>query len=339
MQAMVLRASGPVETHPLAPEERPLPEPGPGELRVHVHVCAVCRTDLHVVEGELEATAGRPKLPLVPGHQVVGTVDARGPDLDAGAPGPGARVGIAWLRSTCGRCEPCREGATNLCADARFTGFHADGGYAGHALVPARYAYPIPERFADREAAPLLCAGIIGYRALLRSRVQPGQRLGLYGFGASAHIVIQLARHRGIEVHVCSLREEHRALARELGAAWVGEAAEAPPASLHGAILFAPAGELVPPALRALRPGGTLACAGIHMTPIPAVDYDRELFRERTLTSVTANTRADGLAFLREAAEVPIRPHTETFPLGEANEALVRLKQGRVSGSAVLVMG
>src|SRR5581483_11607224 len=227
-----------------------------------------------------------------------------------------------WLQQTCGRCEFCASGRENLCAETRFTGYHVHGGYAEYALVPERFAYPIPPIFTAEEAAPLLCAGIIGYRALRLSAVRPGQRLGLYGFGASAHLTIQVARHWGCEVYVCSLREEHRALARDLGAVWVGGASEAPPAKLHAAILFAPAGELVPPALRALDKGGTLAVAGIHMTPIPAIDYDRELFGERTLRSVTANTRQDGVDFLREAAAIPIRPHTERRRLEEANQAL-----------------
>ena len=248
----------------------------------------------------------------------------------------GDRVGIAWVRSTCGTCPFCVEGKTNLCEAARFTGWTDDGGYAEHAVVPAAWAYPIPEIFTDDQAAPLLCAGIIGYRALTLSNVSPGQRLGLYGFGASAHIVIQLALARGCEVFVASLREEHQKLAREMGAAWVGDAAEAPPATLHGSILFAPAGELVPPALRALRAGGTLACAGIHMSPIPSLDYARELCRERVLRSVTANTREDGLALLREAAAIRLNPRTESFPLEEANLALAFLKSGKIRGAAVL---
>jgi propanol-preferring alcohol dehydrogenase len=330
MKAMVLRAVQPVEARPLVLEQRDLPEPSAGELRVRVEVCGICRTDLHVVEGEL----ADPRLPIVPGHEVVGTVDAIGPGVSQ--PAPGSRVGIAWLRGTCGRCGFCLQGRTNLCPNARFTGFHEDGGYAEHAIVPFRYAYPIPPVFSDEEAAPLLCAGIIGYRALAMSGVEPGERLGLYGFGASAHIVLQIALHRGCEVYVFSLREHHRELARELGAAWVGTAGEAPPVPLHGSILFAPAGELVPPALRALAPGGTLACAGIHMSAIPTIDYDRELFGERVLRSVTANTREDGLALLEEAARIPIRPRTRSFPLEEANQALLLLKQGAIQGAAVL---
>ena len=331
MRAMILCATGPVHGEPrLEPVEIPVPEPGPEELRVRVHACGVCRTDLHVVEGDLSPR----KLPLVPGHEVVGTVEALGVGVRDFAVGD--RVGIAWVRSTCGRCEFCREGRTNLCPDARFTGWTDDGGYAERAVVPAAWAYPIPDVFTDDEAAPLLCAGIIGYRALALSSVRPGERFGLYGFGGSAHIVIQLALHRGCEVFVSSLRKEHQDLARSMGAAWVGGVDEAPPVPLHGSILFAPAGELVPGALRALRPGGTLACAGIHMTPIPEIDYGRDLFGERVLRSVTANTREDGLGLLREAAEIPVRPRTQLFPLAEANRALELLKQGRISGAAVL---
>ncbi|MGH7231616.1 MAG: zinc-binding alcohol dehydrogenase family protein, partial [Nitrospiraceae bacterium] len=248
------------------------------------------------------------------------------------------RVGIAWLQATCGRCEFCLTGRKNLCDQATFTGYHVDGGYAEYAIVPERFAYPIPAIFSDDEAAPLLCAGIIGYRALRLSGVRPGQRLGLYGFGASAHITIQVARHWGCSVYVSSLREEHRALARELGAAWVGGATDTPPDKLHGAIIFAPAGEIVPPALRALERGGTLAIAGIHMTPIPSIDYDRDLFGERVIRSVTANTRQDGLDLLREAAAIPIRTHTQRFKLEEANQALQALKAGTIQGAGVLKM-
>lgn len=332
MRAMVLSESADVATSPLALIERPAPEPGPGEVRVRVRACGVCRTDLHIVEGELPPATR----PIVPGHEVVGVVDRVGRDVRGLKEGD--RVGIAWLRATCGRCGFCASGRENLCLQAAFTGHHADGGYAEYALVPAAFAYPLPAGLGDEEVAPLLCAGIIGYRALRLSGVKPGERLGLYGFGASAHIAIQVARHWGCPVYVCSLREEHRALARELGAAWVGGAADPPPEKLHGAILFAPAGELVLPALRALDRGGTLACAGIHMTPIPPIDYDRELFGERVLRSVTANTKQDGLDLLREAAAIPIRPHTQRFRLEEANQALQRLKAGTIRGAGVLAI-
>lgn len=332
MKAMVLDHVGEVAGSPLHFRDIPVPIPGPGEVLVKVHVCAVCRTDLHVIEGELAGV----KRPLVPGHQVVGTVTLRGAGVSEVHEGD--RVGIAWLQGTCGQCDFCRSGRENLCLQARFTGYQIDGGYAEYALVPARFAYPIPAGFTDDEAAPLLCAGIIGYRALRLSGIKPGQRLGLYGFGASAHIAIQIARHWGCEVYVSSLKTEHQVLARELGALWVGGAHDAPPDPLHGSIIFAPAGELVPPALRALERGGTLALAGIHMSPIPSLDYDRELFGERILRSVTANTRQDGIDLLREAAAIPIKPHTVRFPLASANEALQALKAGAFQGAAVLTV-
>ena len=330
MKAMILEHEGEVTTNPLHMGDLPLPEPGPGQVRVKVTVCGVCRTDLHVIEGELPPMTR----PIVPGHETVGIVDQVGPGVTLLKAGD--RVGIAWLQATCRTCEFCQTGRENLCAQATFTGYHVNGGYAEYALVSERFAYPIPDIFSDEEAAPLLCAGIIGYRALRRSQIKPGQRLGLYGFGASAHITIQIARHWGCAVYVCSLREEHRVLARELGAVWVGESSDMPPATLHSAILFAPAGELVPPALRALEKGGTLALAGIYMTPIPSLDYTLDLFHERTIQSVTANTRQDGLDLLKEAAAIPIRTHTTSFPLEHANMALQALKAGTIQGAAVL---
>ena len=332
MKAMLLDHVGDVASSPLQLRDIPMPIPGSGEVLVKVHVCAVCRTDLHVIEGELADV----KRPLIPGHQVVGTVT----QVRSGVTEvqEGDRVGIAWLQGTCGICEFCKSGRENLCLKARFTGYQADGGYAEYAVVPARFAYPIPPGFTDDEAAPLLCAGIIGYRALRLSAIKPGQRLGLYGFGASAHIAIQIARHWGCDVYVSSLKAEHQSLARELGAVWVGGAHDAPPDPLHSSIIFAPAGELVPPALRALQSGGTLALAGIHMSPIPAPAYDPALFGERVLRSVTANTRQDGLDLLREAAAIPIKPHTVRFPLVSANEALQALKAGSFQGAAVLTI-
>jgi propanol-preferring alcohol dehydrogenase len=329
---MVLQQPADVREHPLTPTVLPLPDSGPEEVRVQVRVCGVCRTDLHIVEGELPPA----KRPVVPGHEVVGVVDRVGSRVRTVKEGD--RVGIAWLQGTCGRCEFCLDKQENLCLQARFTGYHVNGGYAEYAVVPAGYAYPIPAIFGDDEAAPLLCAGIIGYRALRLSGVKPGQRLGLYGFGASAHIVIQVARHWGCTVYVCSLREEHRTLARELGAAWVGGAAEPPPEKLHSAIMFAPAGELVPPALRALRRGGTLSIAGIHLSPIPSIDYDSELFGERVVRSVTANTKQDALDLLQEAAAIPIRTHTQRFKLEDANLALQALKAGTITGAGVLTL-
>jgi propanol-preferring alcohol dehydrogenase len=275
-------------------------------------------------------------LPLIPGHQAVGEVEALGSSCERFR--VGERVGIAWLRQTCGDCGFCRSGRENLCEASRYTGYDDDGGYAEYAVVPEAFAYRIPPAFSDADAAPLLCAGIIGYRALRRSRVRSGGTLGLYGFGSSAHVVLQIARHRGCRVFVATRGAGHRALARRLGADWVGDVADPAPTPLDGAIVFAPAGEIVPVALRALRKGGTVALAGIHMTPVPALDYHACLFHEKTLTSVEANTRADGEDLLREAAEVPVRPATTTFPLEAANEALIRLKEDRVDGTGVLLV-
>ena len=332
MKAMVLDSLGDVAGNPLRLNNVRMPEPGFGEVLVRVSVCGICRTDLHVVEGELE----RPKLPLIPGHQAVGLISRLGSGVNDRT--IGERVGVAWLQGTCGQCEYCRSGRENLCLSARFTGYQVDGGYAEYVVLPAAFAYPIPPAFSDEEAAPLLCAGIIGYRALRLSQIRPGQRLGLYGFGASAHIAIQLARHWGCEVYVCSLKPSHQALARDLGAAWVGGASDAPPVPLHASIMFAPAGQLVIPALRALERGGTLALAGIHMSTIPPLEYDRDLFGERVIRSVTANTRQDGLDLLREAAAIPIKPRTQQFPLDQANRALQALKSGGINGAGVLTL-
>jgi len=330
MRAMVLDAPAPVESEPLALRDVPAPRPAAGEVLVRVAVCGVCHTDLHTVEGDLPLR----RRPVIPGHQVVGTVAARGEGV--AEPAEGARVGVAWLRETCGRCRFCRQGRENLCPDARFTGLDADGGYAEHVVAPAAFVYAVPAGFADEQAAPLLCAGIIGYRALVRSGIRPGGRLGLYGFGASAHVTIQVARHWGCEVCVFSRDPAHLALARDLGAAWTGTAADRPPQPLDAAILFAPAGALVPPALEALDAGGTLALAGIHMSDIPPLAYDRHLYRERTLTSVTAATREDGRALLDLAARIPLRTETQTFPLTEANGVLGMVKRSEVRGAAVL---
>lgn len=332
MRAMVLEKIAPIDTAPLKLAELPTPEPDAGQVRVKVRCCAICRTDLHVIEGDL----AQQKLPVIPGHQIVGTVDARG----AGSQRlqVGQRVGVAWLHQTCGVCGFCTAGRENLCESARFTGYHVDGGYAEYAVVPEDFAYPIPEAFSDVEAAPLLCAGIIGYRALKRSQLPPGGKLALYGFGSSAHVVIQIAQHRGSEVYVVTRGENHRKLARQMGAVWVGEHASQMPVKVQSAIIFAPAGELVPPALEALEKGGTLALAGIHMTPLPEMDYERYVFYERDIRSVTCNTRQDGRELLAEAAQIPIRPHTTAYPLAEANRALQDLKNDRISGTGVLVM-
>lgn len=333
MRAQVLAVQAPIETGPLALEERPVPAPGDGEVLVRVLACGLCRTDLHVVEGDLPL--GRS--PIVPGHQVVGRVARAG--RAAGRFRVGDRVGIAWLRRTCGACAFCASGRENLCASCEFTGWHADGGFADYAVVPEAFAYRIPEVFDDAEAAPLLCAGIIGYRALKRSEVRPGGRLGVYGFGSSAHVTLQIARARGCEVYVCTREPSHRALARRLGAAWTGDLHDAMPAPADGTILFAPAGDLVPVALRNLARGGTLALAGIYMTPVPALDYGRDLFYERQVRSVTANTRADGEELLAEAARIPVRTETTRFDLADANRALHLLKRGGFAGSGVLLTG
>ena len=332
-RALVLSAAAPIETSPLRLEARPTPVPGPGEILVRVSACGVCRTDLHIVEGELPLV----RASVVPGHQVVGRVVGAG--ANARRFGTGDRVGIAWLRGTCGECEACRRGRENLCESAVFTGYHADGGFADYAVVSEAFAYAIPPVFGDAEAAPLLCAGIIGYRALKLSEVRPGGRLGIYGFGASAHVTLQVARARGCEVFVCTREESHRALARRLGATWVGGIGDTMPAKMHGTILFAPAGELVPVALRNLDRGGTLALAGIYMSPVPPLDYERDLFQERSVRSVTANTRADGEELLAEASRIPIRPAITTFALEDANRALGLLKRGGFAGAGVLLTG
>jgi propanol-preferring alcohol dehydrogenase len=332
MKAMILREIGSIHSSPLEYAEVAEPQPGPGEVRLKVRCCAVCRTDLHVIEGDLP----RHTLPIVPGHQVVGVVDALGPSCQRLA--IGQRVGVAWLRQTCGFCCFCRVGRENLCESARFTGYHADGGYAEYTVAPEEFVYPLPEAFRDVEAAPLLCAGIIGYRALERSNLPPGGRLALYGFGSSAHVVIQIAQRRGCEVYVVTRGEKHRRLARDMGAVWVGETAAEMPVKADSAIIFAPAGELVPAALERLQKGGTLALAGIHMSPIPQLDYERFVFYERDIHSVTCNTREDGRNLLAEAAEIPIRPHTTVYALADANRALQDLKNDQIQGTGVLAV-
>lgn len=328
---MQLENYGPAGPNSLRAVEVPIPEPGAGEVLVRVRACGVCRTDLHVIEADLP----RKKLPLVPGHQVVGTVERAGPG--AARFGVGARVGIAWLRSTCGQCAYCLSGRENLCAGSRYTGYHDDGGYAEYAIVPQAFAYELPPSLIDAEAAPLLCAGIIGYRALTLAEVPAGGRLALFGFGSSAHVVLLLARHRGVRVFVSTRGEGHRRLALELGAEWAGSTLDAPPEPVDSAIVFAPAGEIVPVALRALSRGGTCVLAGIHMSDVPSLEYESCLFHEKKLRSVEANTRADGEGLLREAAQAGIRPRVTTFALEDANEALVRLKSDQIDGSAVLV--
>ena len=331
MRAWAVDAPGPIDSGPIRRVERAVPVPGPGQVRVHVRVCGVCRTDLHLAEGDLT-----PKDHLViPGHEVVGEVDMLGGgstrfDL-------GTRVGVPWLAGTCGNCRFCLEGRENLCMDPRFTGWDVDGGYAEFVVVDEGYAYLVPDVFTDEEAAPLLCAGIIGYRALRRSRLPKGGRLGIYGFGGSAHLTAQIALAEGARVHVLTRSPAARTLALGLGAASVGDAADSPPELLDAAILFAPVGTLVLPALEALERGGTLAIAGIHLSDIPALNYERHLFEEKMLCSVTANTRQDGDEFLEAAARIPIRASTVAYDLDQADEALRDLAHDRVNGAAVLV--
>jgi len=329
MRAMVLTRPAPAEESPLAARDLPVAPPGPAALRVRVRVCAVCHTDLHVVEGDLPL----PVIPIVPGHQIVGTVDAVGDGVTRFRIGD--RVGIPWLHSTDGTCPYCVRGTENLCDAARFTGYHVHGGYAEHATIGEAFAYAIPERFTDEHAAPLLCAGVIGYRALRLSEARPGDRLGLYGFGASAHIVLQIARHLGCLVYVFTRGAQHRALATRLGAAWTGTADDRPPHALDAAIVFAPAGGLVPAALGATRKGATVALAGITMTPIPAMDYAL-LRHERTVRSVANSTRDDVRECLRIAAEVPVETAVQAYDLVDANRALQDLKASRIDGAGIV---
>lgn len=330
MRAWVVRRPRPIEEGPLTLTDRSVPEPGPRQVRVRVSTCAVCRTDLHVAEGDLPPVRAE----VVPGHEVVGVVDALG--SDAGRFSLGERVGIPWLGRTCGTCRFCRSGRENLCLSPTFTGYEVDGGYAEHALVDEDYAYPIPESFDDERAAPLLCAGIIGYRAYRRASLPPSGRLGIYGFGGSAHIAAQVAIHEGAEVHVLTRSESARGLALDLGAASARTAEEGPPVPLDAAVLFAPSGDLVPVALSHLDRGGTLLIAGIHLTRVPPLDYEDHLFRERTITSTTANTRRDGEELLALAAEIPLEVTTVAYPFEDADRALRDLKQGLVRGAAVL---
>ncbi|HKW62121.1 MAG TPA: zinc-dependent alcohol dehydrogenase family protein [Candidatus Acidoferrum sp.] len=329
MKTCVLRAPAKVETNPLEFAEVPVPEPGEGEIRVRVHACGVCRTDLHVIEGELPPR----KSPVIPGHQVVGTVEKLG--INARRFAIGARVGIAWLHKTDGSCEYCRAGAENLCDAPEFTGYTVNGGYAEYIVAPENFVYPLPEGFPDEQAAPLLCAGIIGFRSLRLSGIKPGARLGFYGFGAAAHVAIQVARHWNVEVYSSTRDARHQKLAMELGAAWAGGTFDEPPKKLDAAIVFAPAGEIVPAALKGLKKGGVLVLAGIHMSPIPSFPYDL-LYQERMIRSVANNTRLDGEDFLRVAAEIPIRTHVQVFPLRDANRALNALKNDAIPGAAVL---
>jgi len=329
MKACLLHSPAPIETNPLDFTDVPIPEPGPKEILVRVSACGVCRTDLHVTEGELPPR----KSPVIPGHQVVGTVEKLGAGV--GRYRVGVRVGIPWLHQTDQTCEYCRAGMETLCDRPTFTGYTVDGGYAEYAVAPEDFVYPLSEALSDEQVAPLLCAGIIGFRCLRLSGVKSGSRLAFYGFGAAAHVAIQVARHWGVEVYACTRGKKHQELASKLGAVWVGEAAADPPVKLDAAIVFAPAGELVPPALKVLKKGGALVLGGIHMSPIPSFSYDL-LYEERLIRSVANNTRKDGEDFLRVAAETPVRTQVQTYPLREANRALNDLKRDRVNGAAVL---
>lgn len=333
MKACLLHTTAPIETSPLVYADVPPPVLAHShQALVRVSACGVCRTDLHVIEGELPPR----RSPLIPGHQVVGHVEAVGAAVTRFKPGD--RVGIAWLHETCGGCEYCRDGKENLCDRATFTGWTVDGGYAEYIVAPADFMYPIPAAFSDLEAAPLLCAGIIGFRALRLSGLagaSPGRRLGLYGFGAAAHVAIQVARHWGVEVYAFTRDKRHQQLALELGAVWTGSGQDAPPAKLDSAIIFAPAGELVPAALKVLKKGGTLALGGIHLSQIPPLDYQL-LYHERVVRSVASNTRQDGLDFLHLAAQIPVRTQTRIFPLSETGAALNALRHDAIRGAAVI---
>jgi len=330
MKAMILKNFALIDQNPLELTDIPVPEPCPDDILIRINICGVCHTDLHTVEGELPEA----KLPIIPGHQVIGRVEKRGENANRFKKGD--RVGVAWLHSSCGSCGYCRGGNENLCENARFTGYSANGGYAEYMVIPEKFAYSIPEIFSDEEASPLLCAGIIGYRALRLSEIKPGQRLGLLGFGASAHVAIQVAVHWGCEVYVFSRSEEHLALARKLGAIWTGTSRDDPPVKMNSIVNFTPAGNTVLDGMRVLDKGGTQALAGIYMTPIPEMDYMKYLYHERNLRSVANATRQDGEELLKTAAEIPIRTTIQLFPLEDANKALQLLKASKIEGAAVL---
>jgi propanol-preferring alcohol dehydrogenase len=330
MQAWIVERCAPIDDGPLRLIERDTQPPGRGQVRVRIHCCGVCRTDLHLAEGDLDPH----RQATTPGHEVVGVVDELGEDASRFA--LGERIGVPWLARTDGTCRFCRSEKENLCLSPTFTGWDIDGGYAESCVVDERFGYRLPASIPDEQAAPLLCAGIIGYRALIASRVESGGRLGIYGFGGSAHLTAQVALHLGMRVHVLTRGAHNRALAIDLGVDSVGDATDSPPEKLDGAILFAPAGVLVPVAMRALDRGGTLAVAGIWVSEIPALDYQRELFSERALRSVTANTRGDGELFLQLADRFRIRAHTVDYPMADAPQALADLAHGRFSGAAVL---
>jgi propanol-preferring alcohol dehydrogenase len=332
MRAMLLEKTAPASASPLRKVDLPSPVPGPLEVVLKVSACGVCHTDLHTVEGDLEL----PRLPLIPGHQVVGRVEKCGDRVTRFQPGD--RVGVAWLSWTCGTCRFCSTGRENLCPEARFTGLDSDGGYGERICASEAFAYHLPDTFEDLQAAPLLCGGIIGYGAFKLSGMKAGGRLGLYGFGSSAHVTIQVARHFGVDVYVFSRGEGRRKLAEDLGAVWTGRVPDRPPVPLDASIIFAPAGELVPPALEVLDRGGTLVIGGIHMSPVPPLNYQDHLYYGKTLRSVTANTRSDGEEFLDLASEIPVQTRIETYSLWEANRALLDLKGGQIEGAGVLIL-
>ena len=332
VKAIVVNQAARIEDVALDTNDVEVPQAGSGDVLVRVKACGLCRTDLHIIEGDLP----KRKLPVIPGHQVIGVVEQMG--QGASAVKPGDRVGVAWLNWTCGACGFCRLGRENLCIRARFTGYNVDGGYAEYISAPADFVYPIPESFSDEHAAPLLCGGVIGYRALKLSQVEPGQGLGLYGFGSSAHIVLQLARHLKCRVFVFTRSAEHQEMALEMGAEWAGTAADRPPEEIDSSIIFAPAGELVPQALSSMKKGGTLVLAGVAMSPIPEMPYELT-YGERSVRSVANATRRDAMELLEMAAQAPIETQIQTFNLQEANEALRLLKAGKINGSGVFVIG
>jgi len=331
VRGMQLAQFNTIENAPLIEQKLHLPEPGPGQLRIKVLTCGVCRTDLHTVEGDIHP----PKMPIVPGHQVIGTVDILGEGMTNIKVGD--RVGVPWLHRGCRQCKYCQRGEENLCQQAQFTGYHVDGGFSEFMLADANYVLPIPDGMSTQEAAPLLCAGIIGYRSLQKADLNPGEILGLFGFGASAHLTIQVALHWGCEVYVFTRSPSHRRHALKLGAKWVGGSDDSPPTFLDRAVIFAPSGAIVPLALEKIRPGGTLAINAIHMSPIPELDY-RLIYGERTLRSVANATFQDGADFLKIAAEIPIRSTVNLYPLEMANQALEDMKHSRINGEAVLIV-
>jgi propanol-preferring alcohol dehydrogenase len=331
MYAYQLKGPRPVEERPLSLVDIPVAPLGETDLLIKVHTCGVCHTDLHIVEGEIDL----PKLPVVPGHQIVGTVEQMGPGAKRYKVGD--RVGVAWLNWADGTCDYCTHGQENLCDNARFTGYHVDGGYAEYQVTDERFVYPIPAQYSDAEAAPLLCAGVIGYRAMRLAGAKEAHRLGLYGFGASAHIAVQVARRWGVDVYVFTRNPEHRKLAESLGAVWTGASQDDPHVQLDTSIIFAPAGELVPGALSRLRKGGTLTLAGIYMSPIPQFEYSL-IWGERVMRSVANATRRDAEELLAIASETPLHLEVETYPLDQANEVLLKLKRSAIRGAAVLHM-